>query len=106
MSPSEVKKRWDTPNGTAVTSMDFVREAGHDWLAVADQGGGLHLIRVDRDEKRKLSDDMVAYGLAYVPRRTHSPGLAAVGQRILVFDSGGKYLFRPIKLPGTLPRSQ
>jgi len=82
--------------------MDFVREVGHDWLAVADQGGGLRLIRVDCDVDRSLSDGMVAYGLAYVPRRTHSPGLAAVGQRILAFDlsGSGKWLFRPTELPG------
>ena len=43
---------------------------------------------------------MVAYGLASVPRRTHSPGFAAVGEQILVFDSDGGQLF-DIGLPGS-----
>ena len=95
-------RQWSAPKGTAITSMDFVREVGYDWLAVADQSGGLHLIRVDCDVERPLSDGMVAYGLADVPRRTHSPGLAAVGQRILAFDlsGSGKWLFPPTELPG------
>jgi WD40 repeat protein len=100
-------RQWSAPKGTAITSMDFVRDVGYDWLAVADQSGGLHLIRADCDEERslsELSDGMVAYGLADVPRRTHSPGLAAVGQRILAFDlsdgDGGKWLFPPTELPG------
>jgi hypothetical protein len=84
-----VQKRWFAPEGAAITSMDFVRGVGHDWLAVADQGGGLHLIEVDSDKERTLSPSMEAYGLAYVPRRTHPPGLAAVGQRILAFDLSG-----------------
>ena len=95
-------RQWSSPKGTAITSMDFVREVDHDWLAVADQSGGLRLIRADYGVDRPLSDGMVAYGLAYVPRRTHSPGLAAVGQRILAFDLSGsdKWLFPPTELPG------
>jgi len=96
-----VKKllEWDAPRGMAVTSMDFVREVGHDRLAVADQGGGLHLITVDDQHEVELPYHMVAYSLASVPRRTHPPGLAAVGQQILVFDSDGKRLF-DTALPG------
>jgi WD40 repeat protein len=109
-----VGKYWDA--ATAVTSMDFVREVGRDRLAVADQGRSLHLIPIvrpdqaqdpeplvdlDLGEVQDLSCDMVAYGLASVPRRTDPPGLAAVGQRIIVFASDGERLFDPIELPGS-----
>lgn len=102
---------WETqPAGTAVTALDFVREAGDDWLAVADQGNGLRLIRARRNPARTttevLSEDVrkfnytdVAYGLAYVPQRTESPGLAAVGQQTLVYDSAGSLLFSEIENP-------
>ena len=95
-------RQWFAPEGAAITSMDFVRGVDHDWLAVADQGGGLHLIEVSSDKEWTLSPRMEAYGLAYVPRRTHSPGLAAVGQQILAFDLSGekKWLFPPAELPG------
>ena len=120
MTSCHVGQRWDA--GTAVTSMDFVRGVGHDRLAVADQGRGLHLIPIvrpdppivrldqvrppelvdlDLGEVKDLSCEMVAYGLASVPRRTRPPGLAAVGQRILVFDSDCKRLFDPVELPGS-----
>jgi WD40 repeat protein len=84
--PARTLRQWSAPEGGAITSMDFVHGIGYDWLAVADQSGELHLIRVDCKDVARLSDGMVAYGLADVPRRTHSPGLAAVGQRILTFD--------------------
>ncbi len=102
MTTPSVRKQWFAPEGAAITSMDFVRGVGHDWLAVADQGGGLHLIEVYSDKEVTLSPSMEAYGLAYVPRRTHPPGLAAVGQRILAFDlsGSGKWLFPPAELPG------